>query len=492
MGYVTPKFQKGGENVMAEAKTKKMTAGNIIGYALGDTGGVLAFGVISTFINMYYTDVFGIDPAQLTILFLVARVWDAINDPIMGSIIDRSKPRKEGRFRPWIYFFSFPMMLSLFLIFMPVQEWFGLSGNQLLIYAYVTYILYGMMYTGVNIPYGSMATVMTNDIRERSTLSMARTIGAGFGTMAGSVIFPMIVYTVASTGAKYLDGHKLFAAVLIIIGFQFVAYQLNFRLTKENVAPVQEKAKESVGKTLASLMKNRPFVTLSLASMLLIAGNMFTNTANGYLLKNYYETPGLQSLVPVATYLPMALSIPFLNKLVMKFGKKELCGFGAFIAAGAYLVMWIWKIPNPYIFLGFLFITGIGLCFFTMEVWAIVSDAIDYQDKLTGRREEGTSYAIFSFFRKMGQTLAGVGYNALLAVIGYVAATAGSDAVVQQTQEVNDGLYTLATLVPFIIYLVMALLMQFGYNLNKTKTVELKEELEERNAKMADQNTQSE
>ncbi len=474
------------------AKQNKLSAGNVIGYALGDTGGVLAFGVISTFLNMYYTDVFGINPAQLTILFLVARVWDAINDPIMGSFLDRLKPRRTGRFRPWIYFFSFPMMLSLFLIFLPVQEWFGLSGNQLLIYAYITYIFYGMMYTGVNIPYGSMATVMTNDIKQRSTLSMARTVGAGFGTMAGSVIFPMVVYTVASNGAKYLDGHKLFAATLIIVGFQFVAYQLNFRLTKETVVPEVKKEKASVGKTLKSLMKNRPFVTLSLASMLLIAGNMFTNTANGYLLKNFYETPGLQALVPVATYLPMAISIPFLNKLVMKFGKKELCGFGAFIAAGAYLVMWIWQIPNPYIFLGFLFITGIGLCFFTMEVWAIVSDTIDYQDKLTGRREEGTSYAIFSFFRKMGQTLAGVGYNALLAVIGYVAAEAGSDAVVQQTTEVNNGLYTLATLVPFIIYLVMALLMQFGYNLNKTKTIELKNELEERNANAKGGNVQAE
>ena len=465
------------------AKQNKLTAGNVIGYALGDTGGVLAFGVISTFLNMYYTDVFGINPAQLTILFLVARVWDAINDPIMGSFLDHLKPRRTGRFRPWIYFFSFPMMLSLFLIFLPVQEWFGLSGNQLLIYAYITYIFYGMMYTGVNIPYGSMATVMTNDIKQRSTLSMARTVGAGFGTMAGSVIFPMVVYTVASNGAKYLDGHKLFAATLIIVGFQFIAYQLNFRLTKETVIPEVKKEKASVGKTLKSLMKNRPFITLSLASMLLIAGNMFTNTANGYLLKNFYEQPGLQALVPVATYLPMAISIPFLNKLVMKFGKKELCGFGAFIAAGAYLVMWLWRIPNAYIFLGFLFITGIGLCFFTMEVWAIVSDTIDYQDKLTGRREEGTSYAIFSFFRKMGQTVAGVGFNALLGVIGYVSAEAGAGDVVQQTPEVNNGLYTLATLVPFIIYLVMALLMQFGYNLNKTKTIELKTELEERNAK---------
>ncbi|MCR4610396.1 MAG: glycoside-pentoside-hexuronide (GPH):cation symporter [Lachnospiraceae bacterium] len=463
---------------------QKLSARNIIGYALGDTGGVLAFGVISSFLNMYYTDVFGINAAQIAILFLVARVWDAINDPVMGSILDHLKPRKTGRFRPWIYFFSFPMMLSLVLLFLPVYDWFNMSTTQLLIYAYITYIFYGMMYTGVNIPYGSMATVMTTDIKERSTLSMARTVGAGIGQMAGSVIFPLFVYTVADNGAKYLNGHKLFAGILVIVGFQFVAYQLNYRLTRETVIPpAKKKGESSVGKTLKSLLKNRPFITLSLASMLLIAGNMFTNTANGYLLKNYYETPGLQSLVPIATYLPMALSIPFLNKLVMKFGKKELCGFGAFISAGAYLVMFLWKIPNPYIFMAFLFLTGIGLSFFTMEVWAIVSDAIDYQDKLTGRREEGTSYAIFSFFRKMGQTVAGVGFNALLGYIGYVSAESGTGEVIQQSESTINGIYILATLVPFILYLIMALLMQFGYNIKKDDAVKLKEYLEERNAK---------
>ena len=156
--------------------------------------------------------------------------------------------------------------------------------------------------------------------------------------------------------------------------------------------------------------------------------------------------------------------------------------------------MFIWKIPNPYIFLGFLLLTGIGLSFFTMEVWAIVSDAIDYQDKLTGRREEGTSYAIFSFFRKMGQTVAGVGFNALLAYIGYVSVNNESLTVLEslqkpffsnvvQSTDVNNGIYTLATLVPFIMYLIMALLMQFGYNIGRKDAIALKNELEERNAK---------
>ena len=464
---------------MSETNTKKLTAKNVFGYAMGDTGGVLAFGVISTFLNVYYTDVFGIDPAKLTILFLVARLWDAINDPMMGAFVDSRKPNAAGRFRPWVYRFSWPMMGSLILLFLPIND--ILPGfNHYLIYAYITYIFYGMMYTGVNIPYGSMATVMTRDIKERSTLSMARTFGAGIGQMAGSVILPLVVYSTASNGAKYLDNHKMFAAIIVIVCLQFIAYQLNYRLTRETViAPPKEKG-DTVFKVMGSLVKNRPFVTLSLASMLLIAGNMYSNTANTYLFKNYYGAPGMQALVPVATYLPMALSIPFLNKLVLKFGKKELCGFGAYIAAATYLIMYFVKIPSATLFLVGLFITGVGLTFFTMEVWALVSDAIDYQDKLTGKREEGTSYAIFSFFRKMGQTIAGVSFNALLAAIGYVAATSGTSEVVVQSAEVNNGIYTLATLLPFIMYILMALLLHFGYTIGKKETIALAEELHER------------
>ncbi|MCR4798442.1 MAG: glycoside-pentoside-hexuronide (GPH):cation symporter [Lachnospiraceae bacterium] len=467
---------------MSEAvKTEKLSGKNIIGYALGDTGGVLAFGVISTFLNVYYTDVFGIDPAKLTILFLVARLWDAINDPMMGAFVDSRKPNPAGRFRPWVYRFSWFMMASLILLFLPINDIFP-NFSHYLIYAYITYIFYGMMYTGVNIPYGSMATVMTRDIKERSTLSMARTFGAGIGQMAGSVILPLVVYSTASNGAKYLDQHKMFFAIIVIVLLQFIAYQLNYRLTKETViAPAKEKG-DTVFTVLGSLVKNRPFVTLSLASMLLIAGNMYSNTANTYLFKNYYEAPGMQAMVPVATYLPMALFMPFLNKLVLKFGKKELCAFGAYLAAAMYLIMYFVKLPSATLFLACLFVTGIGLTFFTMEVWAIVSDAIDYQDKLTGKREEGTSYAIFSFFRKMGQTIAGVSFNALLAGIGYVAATAGSNEVVIQTAEVKSGIYTLATLLPFIMYLLMALLLHFGYTLGKNEVIALNEELHSRSA----------
>ena len=452
---------------MAKTLTKK----NIIGYALGDTGGVLSFGVVSSFLQMYYTDVLHISLAKITVLMLVARIWDAINDPLCGAFIDSRKPTKYGRFRPYVYWLSFPMIIAFVLIFVKIP---GLSESQYLIYAYITYIFYGMMYTGVNIPYGSMASVMTDDQREQSTLSVARSFGSGVGSLPGQILLPLFVYSTAvDTGVKYLDGNKLLAGIILIAGFMVIIYTASFRMTKENIAPPVNQEKSNMVKVMGQLVKNRPFVTLCLASLLLIAGSMYTQTIFNYLFKNYFGTPGLFAMVTVATYIPMLVLMPFIGKLMTKFGKKEICSFGSIFAAVAFLILYFIKTDSPYVFQAFVFVTGFGVSFFTLEVWALVTDTIDYQEKLTKRRDEGTSYACFSFFRKLGQTLAGMGASLALAFVGYVTA----EGVTEQTAEVNRGIYDIATLVPFAMYLVMFLILQFAYPLTKQKIAELKEEL---------------
>ncbi|MCI5872866.1 MAG: glycoside-pentoside-hexuronide (GPH):cation symporter [Clostridiales bacterium] len=452
---------------MAKTLSKK----NIIGYALGDTGGVLSFGVVSSFLQMYYTDVLHISLPKITILMLVARIWDAINDPLCGAFIDSRKPTKYGRFRPYVFWFSFPMIVAFVLIFVKIP---GLSESQYLIYAYITYILYGMMYTGVNIPYGSMASAMTDDQRERSTLSVARSFGSGVGSLPGQILLPLFVYSTAvDTGVKYLDGNKLLGGIILIAGFMVIIYIASFKMTRENIAPPASQKKEGMGKVMRSLMHNRPFVTLCLASLLLIAGSMYTQTVFNYLFKNYFGKPGLFAMVTVATYIPMLLLMPLMGKLMMRFGKKELCSFGSIFAAAAFLLLYLIRTDNPYVFLGLVLLSGFGVSFFTLEVWALVSDTIDYQEKLTNRRDEGTSYACFSFFRKLGQTLAGMGASIALAAIGYVTA----EGVTEQSMAVNEGIYNIATIVPFVMYLVMFLLLQFGYPLTKGHMEELKTEL---------------
>ncbi len=459
---------------MAEVKEKKLSAKEIIGYAIGDTGGVLAFGTIGSFLQMFYTDVLHISLGKITILMLIARVWDAINDPICGAIIDRQKPTKWGRFRPYILWFSLPMAIAFVLMFVQIP---GLSENQYLLYAYITYILYGMLYTAVNIPYGSMASVMTDDRRQRSLLSVMRSLGSGIGSLPGRILLPLFVYsTVVETGVKYLDGSKLLGAVICLAGFMVIIYIANFLLTKENISPAAKEKQHNVTKTIANLLHNRPFVTLSLAGLLLLAGDMYTLTVMNYLFKNYFEKPGLYALITVANYLPMLILMPFIGKLVMRFGKKTLCSFGAIFASVAYLVMFLIHTKNPYLFVSLNIISGFGVSFFTLEVWAMVNDVIDYHEKVTYHREEATTFAFFTFSRKLGQTLAGIGATLAMAAIGYSTVAGTFD----QSDAVDNGLYTIATIIPFIMYLLMFLLLQFGYPLTKDKVESMKDELRSR------------
>ena len=455
---------------------KKLSVKNYVGYALGDMGGVITFGTIGSFLQMFYTDILHISLPKITVLMLIARIWDAINDPICGALIDSRKPTKYGRFRPYVFWFSLPLAIVFVLTFFKIP---GLSENQYLIYAYVTYILYGMLYTAVNIPYGSMASAMTNDLKERSTLSVIRSLGAGFGSAPGQILLPLFVYsTVAETGAKYLHAGKLMTGVIVLAGFSVIIYFAFFKLTREYIPAKHHENRHDTLYRMKELSKNRPFMMLCLASMLLIAGSMYTQTVFNYLFKNYFEKPGLFALVTLATYLPMLILMPFVGKLVRRYSKKGICALGSLAAALAFLALYFIRTDNAMLFLGVVVFSGFGLCFFTLEVWAMVTDVIDYHEKLHQRRDEGTTYACFSFFRKLGQTLAGIGASMALAAVGYSTA----QGTVTQTQSVNEGIYSIATLVPFVMYLCMFLLLQFGYPLTRKALEQLHEELGEQRA----------
>lgn len=450
-----------------------------LGYAMGDMGGLLTFSLIGAFQNKFYTDVLHINPAKIVVLILVARLWDAINDPIWGAFIDSRKPTKQGKFRPYILGFSIPLAVSAVLMFTVIP---GLSEAKYLLFAYITYILYGMMYTAVNIPYGSLASVVTDDEKERSSLSMWRSIGAGIGGLPSTIILPMIVYTttIAADGTKIqtLDGTKLTIGVLILSVISIAVYFGHYKLTKERIAPPKkQKNNYNVFQSIKDLIQNRPFVMLCLVSMLLIAFQFYYQSTYTYLFADYYHSAGLYSMVTICTYLPMAILIPVMNKLIDRFGKKELCAFGMAFAAVVNFVLFFIKTDNPYVFLGFTFFSGLGQTFLVLEVWALVMDVIDFHEIRTHRREEGTAYAFVSFARKIGQTLAGVGLNALLVMIQYDSdASANGQAL---PENVLNNLYNISTLVPAVVLAVVAVILTFGYNLTKKKLSQLHIELDE-------------
>ncbi len=449
------------------------------GYALGDLGGVLTFSLVSSFLTMFYTDVLGITTASITVLMLVARIWDAVNDPMWGAFIDSRKPTRFGRFRPYIFGASIPLAISAFLMFFKIP---GLNTTQYLIFAYVTYIFYGMMYTGVNIPYGSLASVITDDGIERSALSMWRSVGAGVGGLPAQILMPLLVYSTVvnadGSTAKVLDSGKLSIAVGCLSVLTVVSFAMHFKLTKERVtiSQKQETSRYNLFRSIRMLLKNKPFLALCGVSMLLICFQMYTQTVYNYLFKNYFEKPGLYSIVTVCTYLPMALFLPVMGKLVRKYGKKEICTVGIAFAAAVNILMYLLGFTslctNPYLFLVLVFFSGAGQTFLVLEIWAMVMDVIDYHELLSGRREESTSYSFYSFVRKLGQTAAGAGVPAILGVIGY------DGTLPTQAPEVVEKLYGTATLVPAIILILMLVLLGFGYRLSKRALETLQEKLQ--------------
>ena len=455
-------------------KTSGIKAVDKIGYALGDFACLMSFGLVTSILQTYYTDVLKIDPGWLMILFTVARLWDAINDTIWGRIIDKKKVGSKGRYRPWLVWMSIPLALSTILMFVKIP---GLSVTGYFVFATVTYIVYGMLYTAVNIPYGSLASVITTNEKERSSLSVFRSIGAGVGGLPAIFLasFCMVTIMVNGQEASAISYPRLIIGVSIMAVLSVVAFYFSYRWTKERVitAPPAIRPKGDTARIIKSLFKSKPFLVICIASMLMIAGQMFMQSYYVYLFKNYFNAPNLYFLVTVATYAPMIIFIFFAHKIIAIFGKKEVCAIGMLIAGIANLILFFIKTDNPYVFLVLCLFTGLGTALFLLQVWALVTDSIDYNEVKTGAREDATSYAIYSFTRKLGHTVAALLANAALIWIAY-----DKDSPIQSSETLTK-MYDLSVLIPAVMFLLMFFALWFFYPLNKRRLAELQKEKEE-------------
>ena len=444
-----------------------------IGYMLGDAGNLFVLTYVSSFLKVFYTDVLKIAESKVATLFLVTRLWDAINDPMWGALVAKKKPNKDGKFRPYLKWLAIPLGISAMLCFIDFRT-FSSSDAMVLLFAYITYIAFGMLYTGMNIPFGSLASVITDDPDGRTLLSTFRSIGGGIGGAAPLLIAPFIIYKTVGVNSEGVaveaadaNGMMIFGVIMGVLSIIF--YFACFKTTKERI-PSEADPKVDMKKTYLGMLKSRPFVTCALAGVL-ISGQLQFASLNQYLYKNYFENTSLSVIGTIANYLPMVIMILLMPKLVKKYGKKELCGIGTFFAAAASILMYF-IVPKcdrlttaPVVFMIFLFIIGFGYSFVSITNWAVVADVIDYQEYKTGIRSESAIYAVYTFCRKLGQTAADTGGLLLLnKVAGYDGATMGDKGYIP---EVGEGILFVCTVIPAIVYTLVFILMQFGYPLDK-------------------------
>lgn len=440
-----------------------------LGYMLGDAGNLFVLTYVSSFLKVFYTDVLKIAPKKVANLFLFTRLWDAINDPLWGAVVAKRKPDKNGKYRSYLKWIAIPLAASQLLCFMNIRS-FTEKDWIILAFAYVTYIAFGMLYTGMNVPFGSLASVITDDPDGRTLLSTFRTIGGGIGGAAPLLLAPYIIYTKVDDGnggtynVANANGMFIFAVAMAVCAVIF--YFACYGTTKERV-PSAAEPNVDFKKTYGAMFKSRPFIVLAVTGIL-ISGQLQFASLNQYLYKNYFCNTSLSVLGTIAQYLPMAIMIPFVPKLVKRYGKKELSGFGAFFSAAAAIATFVVK-PRPdqsWLFILFLFVIGFGYSFVSITNWAVVADVIDYQEYKTGIKGESAIYAVYTFCRKLGQTAADYGGLTLLAKVGYdvnVMANAG------YVKGVSEGILTVCTVIPAITYTLIFILYKFAYPLTKEK-----------------------
>ena len=412
------------------------------------------------FLTFFYTDIYGISPAFVGTMFLAVRIIDAVTDPIMGAIADRTQS-KYGKFRPYLLWFALPFGLISVLAFTTPD--FGEEGKM--IYAFLTYTLLMLVYTAINIPYCALGAVLTADPKERVSVQSYRFVFAMLGgLMVTALTLPLVEFFGQGDRAK---GYQLTIMAMSALGvLMFLAC---FYGTKERINPPKEAVSQSYMDNFRQLWKNDQWRVLALVALCLMSGYVLRTTLAIYYVKYYLEMPDSITLFITLGMLGSMVGCVIAQPLAKRYCKVKLyigiqilaavlCASSYFVAADnvtlaiALYVLW-----------NLVFNTGTPL------LWAKMADTVDYGQWRTGIRTTGMVYSSIIFFIKMGIAVGGALGGWLLAGIGY-------QADVTQTEETKAGLLLAFSLYPAIGSLIVAVVMG-AYKLNTQKVDEITLEL---------------
>jgi GPH family glycoside/pentoside/hexuronide:cation symporter len=404
----------------------KLSVKEKLGYGLGDTASNIFFQFVNIFLLYYYTDVFGLSPAAVGTLFVVTRFWDAINDPLMGAIADRTTTR-WGKYRPYLLWMAIPFGLCGYLAF--ANPDFSQTGK--LIYAYATYVGLMMTYTAINVPYSALMGVMTPNSDDRTSLSSYRFVGAFSGMLLISLSVRPLVRVLGN--GDEATGFKLTMALLAVIAT--VLFMITFLTTKERVKPQKVQAGTSLKKDILFLFKNRPWIIMVVAGILTLSNVAVRAAVTNHFFKYYVGDNGSPvfwfldrtSLLLSSGALAFIVGIFFTSKLSKRFGKRNAL-MGLTLLNGITLISFYFIPADAYGLMLTVNIIGNIIAGPTPAlVWAIYTDVADYGEWKFGRRTTGLVFSAAMFAQKMGLTIGGGVSGWLLSGFGFVANEAQSE-----------------------------------------------------------------
>lgn len=436
---------------------------SIVGYSLGDVANNFAFAMGALFLLSYYTDVAGVGAAAAGTMLLLVRVFDAFADVAAGRIVDSVNTR-WGKFRPFLLFGSAPLMVFSVLVFCVPTEW---SHSGKVIYAYLTYMGLGLCYSIVNIPYGSLATAMTQQPQSRARLGAARGI-------AGSLTFVCLAFLIGPNITRAGPGemasvYHFWTIVLAVTGMAL--YFICFKSTSENVVRIV--AQPSLKISLQTLKQNRPLIMLCAGALCVLISTFSVSASSLFYVRYVLNDTGLFSvMVLVQMLIGTVASAPLVPGMVKRMGKKSTFLLGAILGSCGYLLFFFMSIYSVPVALAALAVASVGQGITMTVMWALEADTVEYGEYLTGVRIEGLTYSLFSFTRKCGQAIGGSIPAFILGLSGYIA---------NQTQvpEVIMGIRTSISLVP-CGFMLLAFIIIWFYPLTDKKFKEIIQEIDKR------------
>ena len=438
-----------------------------MGYLMGDFGNDFTFILSSSFLLKFYTDIMGVNAAIVGMIMMIARFVDAFTDVTMGRICDRSKPGKNGKYKPWILRMCGPVAIVSFLMYQSALASMPMTFK--VIYLFFTYILWGsVFYTSVNIPYGSMASAISPEPDDRQSLSTFRSMGGLCAGILIMVLVPLVVYRTLEDGTVVMDGGRFTMIAGVFSLLAVGAYLLCYTLTTERVVPkVDKKAFDdnSVGKMLKNALSNRSLLSIIAASIVMLLSQLTMQAMAGYIYPNYYGNATAQSVSTLAMGVGMIIAAAIAKPISKRIGKAELSTVSNLFAGVMGVITFIIRPQNVWVFVAMQCLCWFGIGVFTMISWALITDVIDDAELKNGIREDGSVYALYSFARKVGQALSAGLSGFLLSAIGYSQETA-------YLPSVKDGIFNISTIIPALGFILLAAILWFWYPLHKQKVQE--------------------
>lgn len=448
---------------MEDKKIRLATKIEIFKYSFGGIGSNVAYSLIMTYLMFFYTDIFGISALSVGTLFMVSRLIDAITDPIMGMIADRTRT-KFGRYRPWIIFGAPVLGMMIILLFYTPN----IGYNQKIAYAYVTYILYSLVSTVVNIPYHSLTPVMSEDSVQRTQVASAKQIMGIPGSLMVAVATLPIAAAFGGGQQGWFRMSMVFACIVVPAFFLCAAGAKRH----DTVDETKPDAKLTVKDQLSVILKNKPLLLLTAAFAIQSLAGSISSSVNMYYMTYNVGRPDMIPIIGLVTVLvtvPVAMFLPSMSK---RFDKKRIYIFGNILSAISCLLVFITPVHNvTLVLIAMVLVTGTGQISNIMG-WAMLADCVDYAEWKFGIRGDGTISSTHTFINKCGMAFGGLIVGAIMQTVGYIAN-------VPQTSLVLSSILSMKALLPAAAYLV-AIFFIAKYPITNERYTQILQEIKER------------